>query len=119
MWVTAAGTGCPADAFGQFDRAQCQYPQNVEFTIEPKFGDGKAIEGQMRLEIPFVSNADIGQIAADAENNDLREEIIHKYPEDLGRVPGGMDISLLNGNPEPPATCGATGEMCDCFDIGF
>ncbi len=119
MWVTATGMGCPADAFGKFDRSQCVFPQSVEFTIQPTYSGGGAIEGQMRLEIPFISNADAEQIAADEQNDDLRQRIIHKYPEDSNRIPGGMDISLLNGNPEPPATCGPDGSMCDCFDVGF
>lgn len=119
MWIDAAGMGCPADAFGKFDRGQCVYPQHVEFTINPTYMDGSAIEGQMRLEIPFLSNADIGQIAADPDNTDLREQLIHKYPESQTRVPGGADISLLNSNPAAPSTCGADGSMCECSDVGF
>jgi hypothetical protein len=119
MWVEAGGMGCPADAFGKFERGQCQFPQNVEFTINPVYMDGGAIEGQMRLEVPFLTNADVGQIAADPENTDLRDELIHKYPEDPNRIPGGMDISLLASHPAPPASCGMTGEMCNCSDVGY
>ena len=57
-------------------------------------------------------------LSGDAQTDRI-EELLHKYPEDPSRVPGGMNISLLDSNPEPPATCGPDGSMCDCFDIGF
>jgi hypothetical protein len=122
VWVNASGAGCPGDAFGRFDRSQCvTIDDPVEFTITAQFGDGQPIEGQMRLEIPFLTNADIADASAlsGQAQTDRIEELLHKYPEDPSRVPGGMNISLLDSNPEPPATCGPDGSMCDCFDIGF
>ena len=119
MWVSAEGAACPADAFGKFDRSQCDYSTEVAFSINPVYDDGRAIEGQMRLEIPFLSNADASQIAADPDNAGLRDNTIQKYPQEMGRIPGGMDISLLSSNPPPPAECGESGAACDCFDVGF
>jgi hypothetical protein len=119
VWVVASGAMCPEDAFGKFDRSQCDYATEIEFSINPVYDDGRAIEGQMRLEIPFLSNADASQVAADPDNTDLRETTIQKYPQEMNRIPGGMDISLLASNPEPPASCGEMGAACDCFDVGF
>lgn len=120
MWVMASSIAtCPEDAFGAFDRSLCEYPNPVEFTINPVYADGRAIEGTMRLEIPFLSNGDLAEIAASPDDSDLIDAKIRQYPEDNGRVVGGRNISILNGHPSPPASCGDQGENCECFELGF
>ncbi len=120
MWVTAdSAANCPEDAFGQFDRAQCVYSTPVEFSISPVFDDGTAIQGSMQLEIPFFSNADMAEIAAADGSQAAIEARISQYPEDLGRVPSGEPISILDSHAAPPPSCGDDGSACDCFEIGF
>lgn len=126
LWLNASSgpDGCPADAFGRFDESMCVYPQwdeekYPEFRMQAELSDGSAVQGTMKLEAPFVSNADMAEIAANADDTDLIQDIIRRYPEDPSRIVGGMPISMLTNDPEPPATCGPDGSMCDCFDVGF
>ncbi|MCA9704659.1 MAG: hypothetical protein KDK70_02280 [Myxococcales bacterium] len=119
MWMIASsdGTaGCPADAFGAFDQSQCVYDTEVEFTLATETSNGP-IRGSMRLEVPFLSNADMAQIAANPEDHDTIEQLVHQYPEDDGRVPDGRSISILSSHPAPPTSC--RDGACPCFPIGF
>lgn len=118
MWMTAssAAAGCPADAFGSFDPGMCTYDTEVEFAIATETSNGP-ISGTMRLEIPFLSNADAETIAADPDDDATIEALVHQYPDDENRVPDGRDIQIRSNLPTPPESC--AGGACDCFPIGF
>ncbi|MEX1365797.1 MAG: hypothetical protein AB1Z98_21900 [Nannocystaceae bacterium] len=115
MWVVGSGDACPADAFGQFDAGQCQYATDVEMTIATETSNGP-ISGTMEIEIPFLSNDDIAVIAAGTSDDAIRQ-LVQQYPEDEGRIPDGRAVSLLAGNPAPPASC--RDGACSCYSIGF
>lgn len=119
MWVDADSgpQGCPENAFGEFDPAQCVYGDAIELQMSTNLDSGP-ISGTMELEIPFLSNADIAQIAGGSDSTDAILELIEQYPRDADRIVGGRAISILPGNPEPPAACdGMSG--CDCYGIGL
>ncbi|MCA9651590.1 MAG: hypothetical protein H6712_30470 [Myxococcales bacterium] len=115
MWVSGSGSACPPDAFGQFDATQCQYATEVEFTIDTNTSNGP-ISGTMEVEVPFLSNADMATIAANADDATIRQ-LVDQYPEDAGRIPDGRPVSLLASNPAPPASC--RDGACPCYPIGL
>lgn len=118
MWMVASSdaAGCPEDAFGQFDQTQCVYDTEVEFGLATETSNGP-IRGNMRLEVPFLTNADAALIAEEPGDTDTIDRLVHQYPESDDRIPGGREISILGHHPAPPASC-ADG-ACDCFPIGF
>lgn len=117
MYIEASSgpEGCPADAFGAFDRALCSNAPAINLSIGTTIDSGP-VNGTMSFEIPFLTNADAAAIAANFEDVELIRDRIEQYPPDDARVPGNRDISLSPNHPEPPANC-ETG--CDCFDVGF
>lgn len=118
MWTlgSSAATGCPADAFAGFDAAQCQYGTEVEFKLSTSTSNGP-ISGTMLLEVPFLTNEDAAMLAADPENAEATEALVQQYPQQSNRIPDGRAISILPGNPAPPASC--AGGACPCYPIGF
>jgi len=116
MWMNTSGSGCPPDAFGSFDPGQCVYGTEVEFQLLTETSNGP-IRGNMRLEVPFLSNEDAATIAADPSNNDAIDQLVHQYPQSDGRVPNGQSVSIQNSHPTPPASC--RDGACTCFPIGF
>lgn len=118
MWMVtnSSAEGCPADAFGAFDQGLCVYDTEVEFQLVTETSNGP-IRGNMRLEVPFLSNADMAQIAADPTDSGTIEALVHQYPESDGRLPDGRSVSVLSSHPAPPASC--QGDACTCFPIGF
>jgi hypothetical protein len=118
MWVTgtSAPTGCPTDAFGSFDQAQCQYGTQVELQVATETSSGP-ISGDMLLELPFLTNEDAATLAADPDDTETVEALVQQYPQQPNRIPDGRAISILPGNPAPPATCVDGG--CPCYPIGF
>lgn len=115
MWVIGSGSACPPEAFGHFDPAQCQYGTEVGFTIDTSTSRGP-ISGTMKVEVPFLSNADMAAIAADPSDDTIHQRA-WQYPEDPGRVPDERPVSVLADNPAPPASC-ADG-ACPCYPVGF
>jgi hypothetical protein len=118
MWTngSSAPTGCPAEAFSSFDAGQCQYGSDVEFMLATETSNGP-ISGSMRLEIPFLTNADAAEIAADPDDEDTVERLVQQYPQYDERIPDGRSISILPGNPAPPPSC--RDGACPCYPIGF
>jgi hypothetical protein len=118
VWLTAssAAMGCPVDAFGSFDAAQCQYGTEVELSLSTETSNGP-ISGDMLLEIPFLTNEDAARLAADPDDTEVTDELVRQYPQQQNRIPDGRAISILPGNPAPPATCSDGG--CPCYPIGF
>jgi hypothetical protein len=110
--------GCPADAFGRFDRSQCQWTAPAEFLIETNDGPDGDIVGSMLIEVPYLSNADMEEILDRGLDNDFTEDVIQSYPQDAGRIPGQRAVWILPDHPQPPGSC-VTGTGCDCFDVGF
>jgi hypothetical protein len=120
MYVEASSgaEGCPADAFGQFDRTLClagDAARSVSFGIGTTIDSGP-VNGTMNFEIPFLSNADAAAIAAAGNATAVIQEKIDQYPQDDARVPGDKPISLSPNHPVPPANCESG---CTCYDIGF
>jgi hypothetical protein len=122
MWIRADSLpeGCPGDAFGAFDPSQCVYSESVavELEISPVLADGSPVQGSMRLEVPFLTNADIAEVAAKSDDAELLASKIDQYPP-LDERTVVDAISLLPTDPAPPESCGETGEDCECFSIGF
>jgi hypothetical protein len=118
MWMQAssAAAGCPEDAFAAFDASMCQYGTAVELMVATETSDGP-ISGDMLLELPFLTNDDAATVAADPEDDAAIEAVVQQYPQLQNRIPDGRAISILPGNPAPPATC-ADG-ACPCYPIGF
>jgi len=120
MWLVADSVagGCPADAFGEFDRSMCN-TVSVELQIQTNDGaDGQNIAGSMLLEIPYLTNADMEAIVAADNDEAVTREKIDQYPQQAGRIPGERAIWVLPHLPSPPATC-VGNDGCDCYDIGF
>lgn len=118
MWVTgtSAATGCPADAFASFDESLCQYGTEVELSLDTTTSSGP-INGDMLLELPFLTNEDAAMLAADPESAETTERLVQQYPQQQNRIPDGRAISILPGNPAPPTTC--VDGACSCYPIGF
>ncbi len=118
MWMnTASGQGgCPPDAFTSFDQSQCVYGTEVEFGLSTTTSNGP-IRGSMRVEVPFLSNADAASIAASPDDSDNLEQLVHQYPQADNRVPNGQAVSIMTDHPTPPDSC--RDGACDCFPIGF
>ena len=118
MWVTgsSADDGCPAEAFGRFDESQCVYGDPIEIGISTNLDSGP-ISGSMTLEVPYLSNDDAAIIAGGRDSNPELRALIEQYPQEQARVVGGRAISILPGNPAPPASCEDGG--CSCSRVGF
>jgi hypothetical protein len=118
MWIegSSAAAGCPADAFGSFDASLCQYGTQVELQLATETSNGP-ISGDMLLELPFLTNEDAATIAIDPNDTDAVEALVEQYPQQPNRIPDGRAISILPGNPAPPATC--VDGACPCYPIGF
>lgn len=111
----AQGMSCPGDVFGEFPKANCQY-KVIEatagpFTIQPS----GPITGTATVELPFLSNDDVDEIAG-TDSFDKVWEIIYRYPQDPGRV---FQVSMNGGNPKAPANCTDDPSLCPCKEIGF
>lgn len=119
MWIEASGDACPEDAFGRFDSSQCVYDQGVDISINATLGDGTPVEGQMEIEVPFLSNEDATAIAADPDNTALIKERIQQYPVETNRIALGQGVRLLRNGPMAPASCGDGAAGCECTEIGF
>lgn len=111
----AQGTACPGDTFGEFAKADCQ-----TVTIEAGAGplstaSTGAITGTATLELPFLTNEDVKEIAG-TDNFDKVWEVIYKYPQDAGRV---FQLTMNASNPKAPAKCADDPGLCTCKEIGF
>ncbi len=115
MYVDANATACPADAFGRFEESRCVYDKPVDLSITVTVAD-EPVSGNLYLEVPFLSNADMTEIAANFDNTDLIREKIDFYPQEAGRKVGA-DITMRPDGPMPPASCDAGG--CECVKVGF
>lgn len=111
----AAGSGCPADVFGKFPKADCKYVAVGAgvggFTVDG-IGD---ITGAATIELPFLTNED-AQGVADGASTSQNWTTIYKYPQDPQRV---FDITMNASNPKAPANCTDDPSLCDCREIGF
>jgi hypothetical protein len=113
----ASGTNCPADAFGEFDRAQCKdlgMAKDIAASAGPFVIDGSGVRGNAQVEIPFFTNDDAARIRDGASVADIWE-LIKQYPQSPERV---FSISMDSANPAAPADC-SDESKCDCRDIGF
>ncbi len=113
----AAGTNCPADAFGQFDKSMCKdlgEAGTIKASAGPFVIDGSPIRGNASVEIPFLSNDDAAEIR-DGAATDRIWEMIKQYPQSEERV---FSISMDGANPAAPADC-SDESKCDCQEIGF
>lgn len=115
MFYDADATACPADAFSKFDPAMCVYGSAVDLTITVTVQD-EPVSGSLELEVPFISNADAAMLAPNYESAAL-VEAIEQYPQEMGRIVGGMPITLSPSSPAPPASCAAG--ACPCYQVGF
>lgn len=109
----AVGAACPADVFGKFAKAECQYldvnAKAGPFTISST----GAVIGTATVELPFLTNEDAAAIDGGATIDQIWD-LIYKYPQDPGRV---FNLTMNSGNPKAPADCSGAG--CTCKDIGF
>ncbi len=110
----AAGTACPTDAFGKFDRAQCVYGDDIKASAGPFVIDGSPVRGNAQVEIPFLSNDDAAAIRDGAQVAQIWE-LIKQYPQSAERV---FAVSMDGANPGAPADC-SDESKCDCREIGF
>ncbi len=112
--------GCPADAFGTFDTMNGQscvgLDAPIDIQIATTLGSGP-VKGSMTFEIPFLSNADMAEIAPRFTDAAFIQSKIDRYPREDGRVVGNRDVSLLPGNPVPPASCVGNPD-CPCYQVG-
>lgn len=112
-----SGTGCPADAFGKFDRSMCVY-EDHDVSAGPFNVNTGPVSGLATVEVPFLSNDDIATLLPLEDQAEARVaktwELAHQYPADSDRV---FNISINASNPAAPADCSGSG--CDCVEIGF
>ena len=114
MYSKAAGSGCAADAFGKFDKAQCFYKEDINASAGPFIINGDKIRGNASVEIPFLSNDDAAEIR-DGASVDAVWSLIKQYPQSQERV---FSVSMDGANPAAPADC-SDESKCDCREIGF
>lgn len=113
----ATGAGCPDDVFGAFDESMCSYPavgEEIKASAGPFVINGNAVSGTAKVEVPFLNNADAGQIR-DGASVDATWTLINQYPQDQERV---FSVTMSAGNPAAPADC-ADESKCECRTIGF
>lgn len=109
----ATGAGCPKDTFGGFDQAQCVY-SDVKANAGPFIINGNAVAGTAKVEIPFLTNADAGQIR-DGATTDAIWTLINQYPQDAERV---FNVTMNGSNPAAPTDC-VDESKCECRTIGL
>ncbi|HEY0138227.1 MAG TPA: hypothetical protein VGB85_29285 [Nannocystis sp.] len=114
VFGAAAGDGCPADAFGKFDKSQCMYADDIKASAGPFVIEGAPVRGNAQVEVPFLTNDDAARIRDGASVADIWE-LIKQYPQSQERV---FAISMDGANPAAPADC-SDESKCDCRDIGF
>jgi hypothetical protein len=110
---SASGSGCPADAFGRFDRSQCVY-EDIKAGAGPFTIPSGAVTGSAAVEIPFLTNEDARAIMNNKDTAFVWETA-KKYPQDAERV---FQVSMNAANPGAPADC-SDESLCDCREIGF
>lgn len=145
FWVEGDGTNCPAEAWGEFDQALCDYSKvSISSSLGTIELDGQPLEALLTYEIPFLTNIDVQNIAdyramdragkmsaasdaclercngvSDYENclqSCFNRETVFAYVQQPNR---SIDINLANANPSPPDDCNADPAACDCIEIGF
>ncbi len=111
----ASGTGCPADAFGKFDRSLCVYDER-NVSAGPFNINTGPVSGTATVEVPFLSNDDIATLNGLGDDARVAKtwELAYQYPPDSDRV---FQVSINASNPSAPADCAGGG--CDCQEIGF
>ncbi len=109
----ATGMGCPADVFGKFPKANCEYLEVAAKAGPLTISATGAVIGTATIELPFLTNEDAAAIDAGASLDEIWD-LIYKYPQDKGRV---FNITMNAGNPSAPANCDGAG--CTCKEIGF
>jgi len=109
----ATGAGCQQDAFARFDAAQCVYTE-VKASAGPFVINGNPVVGDAKVEIPFITNDDAGQIR-DGASTDTIWALINQYPQDPERV---FDLTMNANNAAAPADC-VDESKCECRTIGF
>lgn len=114
LFSGASGSGCPADTFGKFDKAQCVYGEDIKASAGPFTLTSGPIRGNASVEIPFLTNDDAAEIR-DGANVDTIWALIKQYPQAQERV---FAISMDGANPAAPADC-SDESKCDCREIGF
>lgn len=145
VWAVADGNECPAEAFGRFDPALCDYSQvGVSTQMGPIVLDQGGLETFIDFELPYLTNEDVAEIAAfealgpgnRAEasteaclaecEGDMKYEPclmdcfnlarIVAYPRQDERV---VRIGIAESYPVPPEDCAAEPDRCECVDVGF
>jgi len=140
-WVIADGAGCPSDAFGQFDAAQCAYPQKFDTGIGPFTIGGEDINANVMWEVPFMTNDEAQALANYASASDEEQQaaapaacvdlcdsgdsgclvgcfaasLTHKYPVEGSR---SKAFTVRAGAGQPPASCDGN-SACECYDFGY
>lgn len=113
----ASGAGCPADAFGKFDKSECVYTDH-KVSAGPFNLTSGPVTGIARVEVPFLSNDDIATLlpleSRESERVAKTWELAYQYPPSEERV---FQVSMNAGNSGAPANCDDGG--CDCREIGF
>ena len=110
------GTACPADVFGEFPAAACEFtgPHLIN-TGGIKVG-ATPFTGAGSLLVPFFTNADIAAIVGDMEDADAVWTRIESHEQaDERRFP----LTFSPDNMPAPASCGEGVPGCTCRDIGL
>lgn len=146
FYTVGDGDNCPAEAWGEFPKDQCNYAIEMSTKLGPVELDGTPVDGVLRLEIPFLTNSDlerivdykgmsVGEQEGEASDkcvdtcsskagddkavcleNCLIKELAYQYLETDERV---VPFEMAGGNPTPPETCEGGNAECQCFEIGF
>lgn len=132
-----AAASCPAEAWAQFPKEQCEYPVTAEAPVGPITEQGNALEGLLSQEVPFLTLDDMATIAswtpaassADCQatcagKSDLDgclrgcqvRELAFQYTQQDERV---IEFSLSNAFPAPPQMCSDPDSGCECYEVGF
>lgn len=145
FYTEGTGDNCPAEAWGEFPKDQCDYSVQFSSKLGPVELDGNPVEGTLDLEVPFLQNTDMLQIVqyknlelaaqeteataaclskcdgrtGDAKStcleNCLIKDLAHQYLQQDDRV---IPFDMRNSNPEPPDDC-LDNPACECFEVGF
>lgn len=106
------GTACPADVFGEFDPALCNFVEPpIQLDITPPETTGAA-----SLLMAFMTNDDVAAILG---GDDEGMSVWSRIDTHAQAPERRLALDFAAENPEAPADCGEGVAGCLCADIGL
>ncbi len=105
------GAACPADVFGAFNPAICDFvgPTQVSLAVPETMGPASLL-------LPFMSNDDVAAILGGDDTGPAVWARIDAHTQAPGRR---VPLDFAAGNAAAPMACGEGMAGCTCVDIGL